>query len=285
MQSVSAIELKLNNQAEGITAQGTAITESSAAIAEMTASITSVSALAAERSTAVRNLEEVTGQGRDMGEKTFTLIRQISADIENLMEIISIINSIASQTNLLAMNAAIESAHAGAAGKGFAVVADEIRKLAESTSENAALTAASLSAIIGRIQEADKYSDQNVKIFHTIITEVQDNSRSFHHIAGAMGELAKGTTEVLQGTAEISRISAESTNRIRLIQADSEDIGHQMEGLQKMSGQVTGGIHQISAGSKEILALTGTLHEIGEHTRESIDNLAEKVAAFKTVQE
>ncbi|MBU0957121.1 MAG: HAMP domain-containing protein, partial [Spirochaetes bacterium] len=282
MHSVSAIQVKLDSQAQGIGRQGAAITESSAAIEEMTASINSVSSLAAERSRSVHVLEEVSGQGRDMGEKTFTLIRQISADIENLMEIISIINNIASQTNLLSMNAAIESAHAGNAGKGFAVVAEEIRKLAESTSENATLTASSLTAIIERIRQADKYSEENVTIFQTIMDEVQDNSRSFHDIARAMEELSQGTTEVLQGTAEIRGISMESSDQIRLIQSDSEDIGHQMDSLQKMSGQVLDGIHQISSGSKEILGMTTTLTEIGDQTRQSIDTLALKVAAFKT---
>ncbi|MBU0935087.1 MAG: methyl-accepting chemotaxis protein, partial [Spirochaetes bacterium] len=273
MHSVSAIQVKLDSQAQGIGRQGAAITESSAAIEEMTASINSVSSLAAERSRSVHVLEEVSGQGRDMGEKTFTLIRQISADIENLMEIISIINNIASQTNLLSMNAAIESAHAGNAGKGFAVVAEEIRKLAESTSENATLTASSLTAIIERIRQADKYSEENVTIFQTIMDEVQDNSRSFHDIARAMEELSQGTTEVLQGTAEIRGISMESSDQIRLIQSDSEDIGHQMDSLQKMSGQVLDGIHQISSGSKEILGMTTTLTEIGDQTRQSIDTL------------
>jgi len=280
--SVTAIQLKLDEQAAGITRQGAAITESSAAVEQMAASITSVSKLAEERSRSVHVLEEVTGQGHDTGEKTFTLIRQISAEIENLMDIISIINNIASQTNLLSMNAAIESAHAGTAGKGFAVVAEEIRKLAESTSENATLTADSLTAIIEKIRKADKYSDENVTIFQTIITEVQDNSSSFRDITRAMGELAQGTTEVLQGTAEIRQIALESTDQIGLIQIDSEDIGRQMARVREKSSQVLDGIHKISNGSKEILTMTAALDQIGEHTRESIDSLVQKVAAFKT---
>jgi methyl-accepting chemotaxis protein len=280
--SVNEIDRKLTNQAEGMERQSTNIVESSSAIEEMTAAITSISKLADDRTRGVQSLVEAAEIGNEKVESTFSIIREITTDIQNLMDIIDIINNIAGQTNLLSMNAAIESAHAGEAGKGFAVVAEEIRKLAESTSENARIIESSLTSITDRIQEADKTSVENLENFRSIATEVSNTSAAFQEISRAMGEMSTGTTEILTGTNAIKQVSNEMIDEVRSIQQDSGSISKSMNDVQSLSKQVLLGIREIESGSSEILGAMTRLNELGEATGANIETLNEKIVVFKT---
>jgi methyl-accepting chemotaxis protein len=279
---VTRIMRKLEDQSQGVERQFTAVNQSSSAIEELTQSIQSVSHLANERATSVRSLVEVTTQGSEKAEAVFGTIRQITVEIQNLMEILDIINSIASQTNLLSMNAAIESAHAGEAGKGFAVVAEEIRKLAESTAENSGIIATSLNAITERIREADVSSSANMENFQLISKEVENASSAFQEITNAMDEMAQGTSEVLQGTSEIQDVSSKSLEQIKSIQSDSQTITKSMENLTNLSNQVLAGIQEISIGSNEIMNAMTSLNDVGERTQDNIKLLQSKVNQFQT---
>ncbi len=283
--SVNEITSLISSQNLGIDRQATAVIQSSSAIEEMAASIQNITRISQERAEGVNGLVNVTARGSEKVETTYSIIRQISTEIEGLLEIIDIINSIAEQTDMLSMNAAIESAHAGEAGKGFAVVAEEIRKLAESTTENARMVTRSLKAITSRITEADESSQESLATFQEINKEVDNTSRALTGISQAMEEMANGTSEVVTGTNEVRTISSDMKDSSVAIANESTQISSRVEEVKQLSSQVLNGIREIDAGGEEIIHALDVLTDAGISSRESMQNLSTMVSAFVTDEE
>ncbi|MDR1838366.1 MAG: methyl-accepting chemotaxis protein, partial [Treponema sp.] len=199
----SSIEL----QDRLIDEQTDSVNTSSSAIEEMTANIHSVSQTLAENSKNVEALTEASERGKTAVQAVAQEIQEIAKDSEGLLEINSVMNKIASQTNLLSMNAAIEAAHAGEVGKGFAVVADEIRKLAESSGQQSKTTAGMLKKIKASIDNITKSSDEVIARFGAIDTEVKTVSTHELNIRHAMEEQEVGGKQILDAIARLREIT------------------------------------------------------------------------------
>lgn len=281
-QSTSKVADQISQLVRQIEDQASSVTQSSSSIEEMTASIESISTILKNRQEASSKLEQITMQGGEQVEETNRLIEENGADVKEILEVISIINNVASQTNLLSMNAAIEAAHAGDAGRGFAVVAEEIRKLAESTNENSKRIRKTITTIADRIQTITEASTENRNSYRLIETETKNNSQAMSEIASTMRELSQGSSEIMKAMTNLSTISQEIQESAEEMDSHTDEVSSAISRITSIGDQVRDGMNEIDAGAKDISAAMANVNELNDRSSSSIEKLHSEVKRFKT---
>ncbi|MDR1319719.1 MAG: methyl-accepting chemotaxis protein [Treponema sp.] len=198
-------------------------------------------------------LRGVISTGGEQAEEVNTLVKNIFRQVEGISEMTAIINKISEQTNILSMNAAIESAHAGEAGKGFAVVADEIRKLAESTGENAGKINEEIKAIIQYTQSALRASETSVETFNTVTGEIEVLAKDLEEASSAAGETSSVNGEAgraIEEGAALSRRVMEGSAGVMLNHQSFKDT---LEMICTLSGAAKIEVREVHSGTKEVL--------------------------------
>jgi len=208
-QNIQTMMEQLNGN---VSEQATAVTESAAAIEEMVANIQSVTNALTKNTEQVKELQSASEVGNSGINEVVADIRGIAAESESLLEINSVMANIASQTNLLSMNAAIEAAHAGESGRGFAVVADEIRKLAESSGKQSKTIGTVLKTIKASIDKITKSAENVLNRFDTIDGGIKTVAEQERGVLDAMEEQKQGSEQVLQAISQVSDITQRVKN-------------------------------------------------------------------------
>jgi methyl-accepting chemotaxis protein len=251
--AVKAIKDNIDTLNGLVEALSESINTSSSAVEQMTANIHSVTKTLIDNT---KNVSELTGaseNGKSGLQAVAAKIQEIAKDSEGLLEINAVMNTIASQTNLLSMNAAIEAAHAGEAGKGFAVVADEIRKLAESSSGQSKTTAAMLKKIKASIDSITVSSNEVLSRFEIIDTDVKTVSQHEQNIRNAMEEQEVGGKQILESIERLKEISVSFKKGAVDMMESGDELNRQTSEFIKISRDTMTGMNDI---------VNGAMHEI-----------------------
>lgn len=263
-----------------IASQASAINQSSSSIEQMTASINNIALAAEEKLRIANELEATALDGQGEMEETEQLIKKVAANAGAIQEMIQIIHDIATKTNLLAMNAAIEAAHAGEFGKGFAVVADEIRNLAESSAESAKQITRSVGEVSEYIGISESSTEKTGELFSRIVDQVKGVAQSMSEMKNATQELSVGARQIL----EALNLLVNTTDEVKSSSADmNQQIAHisdAMNQVSDISADTKNGMEEITIGINEIYAAAEAISKAGAENTESVANLRALIERF-----
>jgi methyl-accepting chemotaxis protein len=279
--TVEQIVKNIGELNEAIGTQSETVAQSSASIEEMAANIGAVTRNVGRLGESFGRLLAASEDGRGKLADVSSLVSTIQAQSERLFEANAAVESIASQTNLLAMNAAIEAAHAGDAGRGFSVVADEIRKLAERSGEESVEIARDIAAIGQSIGAVVDSSSSAAKAFAEILAMIDELNSSEKEITLAMNEQDAGSKQILEGLRRITEVTERVKGGSAEMSAGSLAIGKEIRSLLGESEEIRRGMDEIARSTQEIALAAKAVSGMSDENSRLTDEVAEEVGRFK----
>ncbi|MCQ2578711.1 MAG: methyl-accepting chemotaxis protein [Treponema sp.] len=270
----------LKNIDEHAVQNSDATKESSSAIYEMAENITSVSGMTQKADSLSMQLSESCTAGSKSLNEASKQIKSISESSSQVRDIIGFLQGIASQTNLLAMNAAIEAAHAGEAGKGFAVVAEEVRSLANSSQDSSKKINDYVNDMVRQIEIGVQSIEHTNATFRQIESGVTQNTTLIQNITQAMREQEQGAQDNLKSTQNVEA----GTQRIKeLVTAQNElavKVGTSMKASVESTRLMLEAIEEGTSASSVMQDVIDRIDSMVKANQQAVESMTEQMRAF-----
>ena len=272
--NIQSLEKNIERQQENI-ARGTT------AVEEMVAQINTVKDSTVDAKKLMNDLSAHSLEGKERLSHVSEVVLSISGKSQELERANELISGIAARTNLLAMNAAIEAAHAGDAGRGFNVVSEEIRKLAEQASRQSVQVKNAISDIKSSIDEAVSSSENSNSSFGKIREQIINMERIIGEIRYTMEEQAAGGTQILESFVELRDSGMEVNAGSREMAEGNRQILLGARELTCVCGDVTMAMKEIDEGMHEINAAVENISSLSLRNRKNIKEVREHASLYK----
>jgi methyl-accepting chemotaxis protein len=281
-QAVHRISDHIKSLEESVAIQTTSMSQASAAVEQMVGNISSIGAVTEKMASQFETVGKAADEGSRIQRESNERVNEIVKESQSLQEANKIIATIAAQTNLLAMNAAIEAAHAGESGRGCAVVADEIRKLAENSSAESKKIGAELKQIVKTIDQIVKDSFASGKAFGEVSDRIDETERLVIEVDNAIREQKSGAGQVMESLRVMNEINAKVNGGSKEMGKGTEEMLREIDALQVSATEIetrmeemSHNIESLNSGAQEVSKLAG-------NTRYSIQKISDIANGFET---
>ena len=279
--AMTQISKNIESLDEMIQGQASSVEEASSSVEQMIGNINSVDKSVIRMVEEFTILEMDTKTGIEKNSAVNELIQKISDQSVAMMDANEIIQSISEQTNLLAMNAAIEAAHAGEAGKGFSVVADEIRKLAETSAEQSNAISLELTNIQQGIEKVVVTSTESEQSFQSVSSRINLTGELVAQIRGAMEEQQAGSQQILEALQAMNVSTSEVRGAGGEMSKGGEEIMNDVSNIQQSMNSIETAVAEINEGTNFVNESTNKLRNISASLNEAIKRIKDDVDLFK----
>ena len=265
---------------KSIETQISSMNQASAAVEQMVGNITAIGGLTEKMAAQFKTVEKAAEEGGHIQKESGIRINEIVAQSQGLQETNKIIATIAAKTNLLAMNAAIEAAHAGEAGRGFSVVADEIRKLAENSAGESQKIGADLKKIVHTIDQIVHDAETSANAFTDVSSRVGETEKLVVEVDNSIHEQRTGAAQVLESLRVMNDLTAQVSNGYKELSQSSETMLKQIGALEGSAGEISTSMAEISGGIKTINTGAHEISEMAVVTKASIHKISDIADEF-----
>ncbi len=272
---------RIENLNKSIESQSAGVEESSAAVRQMVANINSVTNILGKNREQSQKLDDASEIGMRKVEDAAHLAEKILSESAGLIEASSVIQSIADQTNLLAMNAAIEAAHAGESGKGFAVVADQIGKLADESNLQGRKIAESLNeleSVIKGVSESTKAVQEQFALIFNMTRQVSEQESV---VMNAMTEQSEGSNQILEAMKSIDDSTMTVRSEASAMVKESRRVEDEMQSLVDINCSVNNAMLEMTTNTDEIMKALQNINGTVVRNTDTLDSLEKEMNKFK----
>jgi methyl-accepting chemotaxis protein len=281
-ESVKTVNGNIDKVLSLIDEQAASVNESSAAVEQMIANVGAIERSTESKLEITRKLNSLAKASEESSTKNVREMDEISKSTEVISSMLAVIDDVATSTNLLAMNAAIEAAHAGEYGRGFSVVAGEIRKLAEQTAENSKNISSSIKTIIGRIRHTSVTTSESSRIIQEVIRGIEDVAGGMNETISGLKEISIGNGQITESLTQLNTLTEDVRNSGRLMREGTDSITNSFAHIADVASENKRGIDEISIGVGDISTAIAQLSELSKQNSSNISALDDEMAKFTT---